>query len=65
LRYNDIGWEQRFIPNDGCGMLATMARYRHYKRSTAAKKELLKNPDDEQLKADVAAYEAVIDDACT
>ena len=37
-----------------------------YRKAAAqAKKELLKNPDDEQLKADVAAYDAVIDDACT
>ena len=35
------------------------------KAATQAKKELLKSPDDEQLKADVAAYEAVINDACT
>jgi hypothetical protein len=35
------------------------------KAATQAKADLAKNPDDEQLKADVAAYDAVIDDACT
>ena len=35
------------------------------KAATQAKADLAKKPDDEQLKADVAAYDAVIDDACT
>ena len=35
------------------------------KAASKAKKDLLKNPDDEQLKADVEAYDAVIADACT
>ena len=35
------------------------------KAATQAKADLAKSPDDEQLKADVAAYDAVIDDACT
>ena len=36
-----------------------------YRKAAAqAKKDLFKNPDDEQLKADVAAYAALIDDAC-
>jgi hypothetical protein len=35
------------------------------KAATKAKKDLVKSPDDEQLKADVAAYDAVIEDACT
>ena len=35
------------------------------KAASKAKKDLVKNPDDEQLKADVEAYDAVIADACT
>jgi hypothetical protein len=35
------------------------------KAASQAKKDLIKNPDDEQLKADVEAYDAVIADACT
>ena len=34
------------------------------KAANQAKKDLIKNPDDEQLKADVASYDALIDDAC-
>lgn len=34
------------------------------KAATQAKADLEKSPNDEQLKADVAAYDAVIDDAC-
>ena len=37
-----------------------------YRKSAAqAKKDLIKSPDDEELKATVAAYKALIDDACT
>jgi hypothetical protein len=35
------------------------------KAATQAKADLAKSPDDEQLKADVDAYDAVIKDACT
>ena len=35
------------------------------KAASKAKKDLIKNPDDAQLKADVEAYDAVIADACT
>lgn len=36
-----------------------------YRKAAAqAKKDLVNKPDDEQLKADVAAYAALIDDAC-
>lgn len=35
------------------------------KAASQAKKDLIKNPDDAQLKADVEAYDAVIADACT
>ena len=35
------------------------------KAASQAKKDLIKNPDDVQLKADVEAYDAVIADACT
>ena len=34
------------------------------KAATQAKADLAKTPNDDQLKADVAAYDAVIDDAC-
>ena len=35
------------------------------KAATQAKADLAKTPNDAQLQADVAAYQAVIDDACT
>jgi hypothetical protein len=35
------------------------------KAATQAKADLAKTPNDAQLQADVAAYDAVIDDACT
>ena len=35
------------------------------KSAVQAKKDLIKSPDDEELKATVAAYKALIDDACT
>ena len=35
------------------------------KAASKAKKDLVKNPEDEQLKADVEAYDAVIADACS